>query len=355
MFSFRTTPVGDQLDKALIDGKVGVFCTQNCWDPSEEKYLYDIFRDRGNLEQIFCPSEAELGPDESHIDFDPDKLKGLNAVVVEIQDAGSRYFNFTTDVLRLMNALNAMGEDSPSLYVVDHPNPAGRTVEGTMPAVERDIWTPMVAHRHGLTLGELCHLYYNEIDAKYPLHIISAAASSAGRALMPWTVAPASDLPGLFSCNLYSGGALWKDTTITPGIGTARPYEYIGAPFIKPGKAEGIPAPEGVLMRPCTFVPAFGLYEGEKCFGYQIVLLPGAEYHSLLHTIQLMKYFSERYSQFTFSDAFFARVADPVIEACLKGEITFDIVQEHIKAEEQKWIRKAKRFVLYDDAPYRIK
>ena len=51
----------------------------------------------------------------------------------------------------------------------------------------------------------------------------------------------------------------------------------------------------------------------------------------------------------------FTKVADPVIEEYLKGNITFDIVQEHVKGEEQKWIRKAKRFVLYEDSPYRIK
>ena len=354
MFSFRTTPLEDQLDKALIDGKVAAFCTQNCWDPARGRYMYDIFRSRGNLEAVFCPSEAELGPEESHIEFDAEMLEGLSAVVVEIQDVGSRYFNFTIDVLRLMSAMAAMPEP-PSLYVVDHPNPAGRTVEGTMPLVDRDVWTPMVAHRHGLTLGELCHLYYNELGAKYPLHIISAEAGAYGKLLMPWAVAPSQDLPGFFSCALYSGGCLWKDTSITPGIGTPRPYEYIGAPFIKHSAGEGLPAPEGVLMRPCSFVPSYGLYEGERCFGYQIVQPPGAENHSLQHTLRLMKYFIDRYSGFTLSDAFFARIADPVIEAFLKGEITFDIVQEHIKAEEQKWIRKAKRFVLYDDAPYRIK
>lgn len=354
MFSFRTTPISEQLDKALVDGKVVVFCTQNCWDADTDMFLYDIFRRRGNLAGICCPQGGELSSEESHIEFTIDDIANANAVVVEIQDIGSRYFNYTTDVLRLMSELNTL-EEGPSLYIVDHINPAGRIVEGTMPVVERDMWTPMVAHRHGLTLGELCHLYHNEISARYPLHIISADACASHKVLMPWAIAPASDIPGLFTCQMYSGGALWKDTTINPGIGTTRPYEYIGAPFIKPVMNDGLPVPENVTMRPCNFIPAFGPYQGEKCFGYQILLLPGAEYHSILHTLQLMKYFADRYSQFTFSDAFFARIADPVIEAFLKGDITFDIVQEHIKLEEQKWIRKAKRYVLYDDAPVRIK
>ncbi|MCQ2148966.1 MAG: DUF1343 domain-containing protein [Bacteroidales bacterium] len=354
MFSFRTTPIGEQMDRTLREGKVGVFATQNSWDPSTGMYLYEIFESRGNLEAVFSPSEAELGDEESHIEFDVDSIAALDAVVVEIQDAGSRYFPFTVDFLRLMSTINTL-DRAPSLYVIDHPNPAGRNVEGTMPSIGHDIWTPQVPHRHGLTLGELAHLYYNEISAHYPLHLISASACASGGLLMPWSIAPSPDITGFFSCQMYSGGALWKDTSITPGIGTPRPYEYFGAPFIRPESGNLLPVPEGVKMRPCTFTPSFGPYAGEKCSGYQTILLPGAQYHSLLHTLRLMKHFLGKYSQFTLSDALFARLADPVCEAYLRGDITFDIVQEHVKAEEQKWIRKAKRFVLYDDTPCRIK
>ena len=89
MFSFRTTPIGDQLDKALLDGKVGVFCTQACWDAGTESYLYDIFRSRGNLSAVFLPGDEDV-PGTAHISFDPDQLKTLDAIVVEIQDGGSR-------------------------------------------------------------------------------------------------------------------------------------------------------------------------------------------------------------------------------------------------------------------------
>ena len=360
MFSFRTTRLEDQLDKALIDGKVACFCTQNCWDTASGRYMHDIFRERGNLVRVFSPSDAELSPDTEHIPFRREDLEDLNAIVVEIQDAGARYFNYTRDVFHLMTVLLEMedGEDYPSvpsLYVVDHDNPAGRVVEGSMPVVDNEPWVPKIAHRHGLTLGELCHLYYNEIGARFPLHIISARATDINRVLMPWTIAPASDIPGMFTCYMYSGGGLWNGTNITPGIGTARPYEYFGSPFIVPGTLDSPPSPEGVMMRPCTFKPSAGLYKGEKCSGYQIILEPGTEYHSLLHTVQLIRYFKDRYSQFALRDDFFSKLADPVIAEYIKGGITFDIVQEHVKLEEQKWIRKAKRYVLYDVQPYRIK
>lgn len=354
MFSFRTTPIEEQLDRALLEGKVGVFCTQNCWDPFKARYVYEIFRDRGNLVRKFMPRDSELTPDTNHIEWNASDIEDLDAIVVEIQDVGTRYFNYTRDVMRLLS-MRARSFEGPAIYVIDHINPAGRVVEGTIPAIESDIWTPKVAHRHGLTLGELCALYYNEIDAKFPLHIISARVSDVGKNLLPWTIAPASDIPGMFTCEMYSGGGLWNNTSITPAIGTARPYEYFGAPFIKTEDIRFLPSPQGIMMRPCSFTPSAGRYKEERCNGYQIMLQPGVQYHSLLHTLQLMHHFADRYSEFEMFDSLFVKIADPVIETYLKGGITFDVVQEHVKLEEQKWIRKARRFLLYDDAPCRIK
>ena len=234
MFSFRTTALEDQLDKALLDGRVGCFCTQNCWDTAHGRYMYDLFTERGNLKAVFSPMGAELTPGTNHISFDAEALTELDAIVVEIQDAGARYFNYTKDVFHLMVILAVM-ENPPSLYIVDHINPAG------------------------------------------------------------------------------------------------------------------------VLMRPCTFTPSTGRYEGQRCNGYQIMLQPGTEYHSLLHTLQLMRYFRERYPQFELLDGFESKIADHVMLSYLQGEIQYQDLCEHVKLEEQKWIRKAKRYSLYDDQPYRIK
>ena len=133
MFSFRTTPLEDQLDKALTDGNVGCFCTPNCWDTGKERYMTDIFRERGNLRAVFSPGNSELSPDVRHIEVRTEQIRELNAIVVEIQDVGTRYFGYTRDVFRLMRLLAEM-EESPALYIVDHNNPAGRVVEGTMPS-----------------------------------------------------------------------------------------------------------------------------------------------------------------------------------------------------------------------------
>ncbi len=355
MFSFRTTSLEEQLDKALQEGRVGCFCTQNCWDTQRGRYMYDIFHERGNLEIIFTPRDTELTPLTNHIEFSEDDLLNLSAVVVEIQDVGTRYFNYTKDVMHLMEVLKSMKDDAPSLYIVDHINPAGRVVEGTMPSEDMELHVPKVAHRHGLTLGELANLYYHEIGAKFALHVISALATDSNHQLMPWTIAPASDVPGLFTCDVYSGGGLWNNTNISPAIGTARPYEYFGAPYVKTAQREALPLAEGIMLRPCSFTPSCGKYAGERCYGYQLMREPGVEYHSLIHTLQIMRFFKERYSEFRLEDGFAVKLSDTVLLDYINGKVSTEAMREHVKVEEQKWIRKAKKFLLYDDQPYRIK
>lgn len=359
MFSFRTTPLVEQLDKALRTGAVGCFCTANCWRTDQQRYMWQIFEERGNLCKLFQPRETELTPGTNHIRFSREELSGLNAIVVEIQDVGVRFFNYTKDVMALMETLAGMGDQAPSMYLVDHLNPAGRVVEGTMQESSDDEYaqeahTPKVPHRHGLTLGELCNLYYNEIGAKFPLHVISATATESNKELLPWAIPPCSDIPGLFTCELYSGGGLWNNTNITPGIGTSRPYEYIGAPFIRLD-APLPPSARGVMIRPCRFTPAAGRYAGKCCNGYHLMLEGGTEYHSLLHTIDLMRHFKEYYPEMKLEDGFAAKLGDRAIMEYILGQKSSEEIREIIKLGEQKWIRKAKKFILYGDQPYRVK
>ena len=354
MFSFRTTALDEQLDRTLYEGRVACFCTQNSWDVEKNRYIYDLFKERGNLKRVFTPRDAELTPGTNHIEFSELDLEDVDAIVVDIQDVGARYFNYTKDVLRLMEVLKEMDE-SPSLYIIDHINPAGRVVEGTIINDISELYVPRVAHRHGLTLGELANLYHTEIGARFPLHIISFMSLASSKSLMPWTIAPSSDVPGFFTCDVYSGGGLWNNTNISPGIGTSRPYEYIGAPFIDVADISELPKADGIMIRPASFTPSCGLYQGEKCFGFQLMRVPGLEYHSLMHSLMIIRYFKSRYKEMKIYENFYAKLSDPVLADFVNGTIDESQMREHIKVEEQKWMRKAKKFLLYDNSPYRIK
>ena len=108
-------------------------------------------------------------------------------------------------------------------------------------------------------------------------------------------------------------------------------------------------------MRPCSFTPACGLYEGVKCFGYQILLKPNPEYHSLVHTLRIMRHLHKVSPDFALEGEFSLKISDPVMEAYIIGQISSQELVQHVKTEEQKWIRKAKKYLLYDDQPFRIK
>ena len=48
-------------------------------------------------------------------------------------------------------------------------------------------------------------------------------------------------------------------------------------------------------------------------------------------------------------------LADPALADFVEGRLSADEAREHMKVEEQKWIRKARKYVLYENQPYRIK
>ena len=77
--------------------------------------------------------------------------------------------------------------------------------------------------------------------------------------------------------------------------------------------------------------------------------------HSLMHTLQLIRYFKENCKEFVLEEGFDAKLSDQVLLDYINGEVSWEDAREHIKVEEQKWIRKAKKFLLYDDQPVRIK
>ena len=89
-------------------------------------------------------------------------------------------------------------------------------------------------------------------------------------------------------------------------------------------------------MRPCSFTPSCGKYAGRRCTGYQIMLEPGAEYHSLIHTLQLIRHFKDTCSEFVLEEGFEAKLSDQVLLDYVNGLVSTEEMREHVKVEEQK-------------------
>jgi uncharacterized protein YbbC (DUF1343 family) len=398
MFSFRTTPLLEQEDIVLRKGRIGLLCNQVSWHPETGEYLFETLSRRGNLKRIFLPEHGFFGEMHFQPDIDDfetvmlpagrESLEDLDALIIELQDVGARYYTITTTLLNLFKTLKKESLDI-SVYVIDRPNPAGRQVEGTMLEKKYASAAGMegLPHRHGLTIGELAGLFYSETGAKFPLHVISA--NTASNLLMPWSIPPSRDIAGLFSCTFYSGQGLWEGTNVSYGRGTTRPFEQFGAPFMKnlitdnarrsaaikggasdgtasgssfDAAAFGISEHDGPLSYPGAYVrwecftPQYGRYEGQVCYGFQLLPDPALPYHALCHALRCIRFISETFPEYQEDrSALGTLVGDGILLDYLHGACGWDDAREHIKSEEQKWIRKAKKFTLYDDAPYRIK
>ena len=249
MFSFRTSDIFRQEDLYLHKGRIMVICNQSSWNPHSRQYLFEGFFSRGNLSCVMVPpgdglsehplsasvpfNTISLAKDGSFL-FSEDDFASADAVVVELQDAGCRYFGATNLIAALIYFLHERNAELP-VYIVDRPNPAGRQVEGTAlrAGYRSHIGIEGIPHRYGMTLGELAYYLYGRMNAKFPLHIISANVSPVGKLVMGWTIPMSSDFGGFFTDSFYSGQYLWRGTNVTPGEGTTRPYELFGAPFME--------------------------------------------------------------------------------------------------------------------------
>jgi hypothetical protein len=78
-------------------------------------------------------------------------------------------------------------------------------------------------------------------------------------------------------------------------------------------------------------------------------------FHKELSDLLGVTALQERYKEFVLEDGFALKLSDSVLLDYIEGRVSTEDMREHIKVEEQKWIRKAKKFLLYDDQPYRIK
>jgi uncharacterized protein YbbC (DUF1343 family) len=203
-------------------------------------------------------------------------LAGLDLLVFDMQDVGSRYYTYLST---LGVVLEASIETALPVLVLDRPNPLGGTVEG--PGLDDDCRSFVGRYdlpvRHGLTLGEAAY-YINHTVLGGRAEVTVVQAPGWRRDLLfpatglPW-VAPSPNIPTFDTALVYPGTCLFEGTTLTEGRGTTRPFELVGAPWIDPDAYAaalnrlGLP---GVRFRPARFMPAFSRYADQVCGGVQV-------------------------------------------------------------------------------------
>jgi uncharacterized protein YbbC (DUF1343 family) len=219
------------------------------------------------------PVHSLYGDDEAALSPTVEQLRGLDVMVIDLQDVGARYYTFVWTAVLVMRAAARQGIET---VVLDRPNPlGGEIVEGApqRPGYRSFVGLCDVAVRHGMTIGELCIMVAKQEGIEDALHVI--ALRSYQRRMdfadtgLPW-VLPSPNMPTLDSARVYPGGCLLEATNLSEGRGTTRPFEIWGAPFLPAAElANAVNAP-GVQLRPLSFSPTFQKHAKQRCWGLQV-------------------------------------------------------------------------------------
>jgi uncharacterized protein YbbC (DUF1343 family) len=203
-------------------------------------------------------------------------LAGLDALVIDLQDVGTRIYTY---IYTMANCLRAARTHGLPVIVCDRPNPIGGIdVEGPMlePGFESFVGQFPIPMRHGMTIGELARLFNEHFGIGAKLEVVAMEGWTRGDLFdatgLPW-VLPSPNLPTLDAALVYPGTVLLEGTNVSEGRGTTRPFELVGAPWVEPDlfaaelNAHGLP---GVHFRPALFEPTFHKHARVSCGGCQI-------------------------------------------------------------------------------------
>lgn len=229
-----------------------------------------------------------------HLAPTPEMLKGLDVLIVDLQDVGCRVYTYAAT---LLGCLRACPDQRVKIVVTDRPNPlGGEAVEGNLlrPDMISFVGPHPMPMRHGLTLGELARLMVEELELEVELEIIPMEGWKREMLFqetgLPW-VLPSPNLPTLESCLVYPGQVLLEGTNLSEGRGTTRPFEIFGAPFIDPfhlrDRLERLGLP-GVRFRPLYFEPTHQKWQGKRCGGLQLHVLDPRAFRPYMTTLWIL-------------------------------------------------------------------
>lgn len=221
-------------------------------------------------------------------------LRGLDALIFDVQDVGTRIYTF---IWTMALAMQSCAEAGIPFVVLDRPNPiGGEAVEGNVLDREFASFVGLypIPMRHGMTAGELAALLNGEYGIGCELSVVKMEGwrremyfDETG---LPW-VLPSPNMPTLDTAIVYPGAVLFEGTNVSEGRGTTRPFELVGAPWLDAPRlagamnSAGLP---GVHFRPCHFMPVFHKWEGEICHGVQYHVTGRREFRPFISALRLL-------------------------------------------------------------------
>lgn len=357
---------------------------------ADGRYLFEALLARGfRPEKIFAPEHGMFGTEQDQItvahevdgftglravslygqtkeELKPkaSDLDGLDALVVDIQDIGCRYYTYAYTMAFCIEACAARGIE---VIICDRPNPLGGVVvEGGIvhSGCESFVGAYPLAVRHGLTIGEIALLLNATEQWNARIQVVELLNWSRAW-LYPQTaglwVQPSPNMPTVDTAIVYPGTCLFEATNVSEGRGTTRPFEIIGAPFIAPKKyAEALNALKlpGAYFRPLYFKPTFHKFKDEVCGGVFVHVTDVNTFQSFYTGLAMVKAAHDLWPKaFDWRREPYEYVADVLAIDLLSGSEQFRLnvegsgrlenYRDEYRSETAKFSEAAKAFYLY--------
>ncbi|HTM26437.1 MAG TPA: serine hydrolase [Vicinamibacterales bacterium] len=281
-------------------------------------------------------------------------LEGLDAIVVDLQDIGVRFWTYATTTAYV---LEEAAKRRLPVFVLDRPNPIdGWQIEG--PALDRESsgftgYFLAMPIRHGMTLGELARLYNAENKIGADLTVIGMKNWRRDdwfdETALPW-INPSPNMRNMNAAALYPGIGAIEGTNISVGRGTDTPFEHVGAPWIDGARLSDTlngRALPGVRFYPVRFTPASSKYAGESCGGVFIIVTDRTALHPVRVGLEIAAALNRMYpAQYQLETAARLLGSRETLARIRNGDDPAAIAASWALAES-KWRSLRSRYLLY--------
>ena len=280
-------------------------------------------------------------------------LNGLDALVFDIQDIGTRFYTYATTMAYAMEQAAAY---DLSFVVLDRPNPiAGVHVQG--PLLDESelsfVGYAPIPLRHGMTIGELARYFNQESGIGADLTVIEIADwrrtdwyDATG---LQWTN-PSPNIRNLVQATLYPAIGPLETTNVSVGRGTEEPFEWFGAPWIdaqRLAEALNAAALPGVRFMPHDRTPSTSVYASELCYGVDIILTDRGTFAAGLTAITLATTLYELHGE-TWSLEQFPRLwGRPEVISQIRSGLSATQIAATWAADLAKFLEVRERYLIY--------
>ena len=338
----------------LLKGKSVGIVTNQTSIVDQKTHLVDFLLSKNvKIKTIFAPDHGFRGPADAgeHLNDEidaktglqivslygknskpkPEQLQGIDIVVFDIQDVGSRFYTF---ISTLHIVMEACAENNIPIIVLDRPNPVGSIVDG--PILEKEfasfVGMDAIPILHGMTFGEYAKMLNGEKWLENGVQCkLTVIECKNYKREMPYhlPVKPSPNLPNDQSINLYASLCLFEGTNVSMGRGTETQFQIYGSPYLPKSDFVFTPKPNFGAKEPT--------YNGVLCYGEDLTQYPKLDKIELKW---LIKAYNTTSDKSRFFNKFFTRLAGT---KKLQEQIEAGVSEEEIRNSWKEGLENFKK------------